>query len=177
MRRKVAVATGLATAAAVLPAVPYVAELTPRAAAGPPLTVICPLPASPAALMWAFSATRSLNRGTHIHGRGSYTLTRASGTACEQDIGGATDVVLSIQGRGKLSRGISRGGTIGAQLVLKVRIANTDLAGCRVGERGTLALFSSYSGAHRDSVKLKLRRCGGETLTVANAIVHVSIPR
>jgi hypothetical protein len=122
-----------------------------------------------AAVSWAFSA----NVGpTYIHGRGSYTPARASGTACQQRTN--ANLVLSVHGRGKLARGISSGGTTGAQLVLPVRVTASDLPSCPVRTRGKLTLFSSYNGTYHDSVRLDLPACFGEE--IGGSGVHVAIP-
>ena len=140
-------------------------------AAPPASTVKCPIAVrgGAAAVSWAFSANVG---STFIHGRGSYTPAQASGTACQQRPN--ANLVLSIRGRGTLARGISNGGTTGAQLVLPVRVAASDLPSCRLRTRGKLTLFSSYNGANRDSVRLDLPACLHENLHGSG--VHVSIP-
>jgi hypothetical protein len=131
--------------------------------------VICPLRPTGAPAAWAFSAHIA---PTSIHGRGSYTPAASGGTVCQQRAN--ADLVLSVQGQAQLARGVVVGRVTGAQLKLHVRVSASDLPSCRVRTRGTLTLFSSYNGAHRDSVRLALPACLTETLHGSN--VHVSIP-
>jgi hypothetical protein len=121
------------------------------------------------AVNWAFSA----NVGRiYIHGRGNYTPARGSGTACQQRTN--ANLVLSVPGRGTLTRGISKGATTGAQLVLPVRVTASDLPSCPLRTRGKLTLFSSYNATQRDSVRLDLPACLHENLHGSG--VHVAIP-
>jgi hypothetical protein len=163
--RRVA-AIGLTAAVATLALAAAVVTASPTGS-----SVKCPIAVKGGvvAVDWAFSATVS---PTYIHGRGSYTPGRASGTACQQRAN--ANLVLSIQGRGTLMRGISKGGTTGAQLVLRVRVTARDLPSCPVGTRGKLTLFSSYNATQRDSVRLDLPACFHEAL--GGAGVHVAIP-
>jgi hypothetical protein len=140
-------------------------------AAPTPSPVKCPIAVKggAAAVSWAFSATVA---PTYIHGRGSYTPARVSGTACQLRTN--ANMVLAVRGRGTLTRGISKGGSTGAQLVLPVRVNASDLPSCRPGTRGKLTLFSSYNATQRDRVALDLPACFHEALDGAG--VHVAIP-
>jgi hypothetical protein len=140
--------------------------------------VKCPIAVTAGAVKWAFSATLP---SFYIHGRGSFSSGHAKGSLCEQSSSRArasTQLVLGAGPRGSLARGITRAGVLGAELVLALTVTQRNAPGCPKATRGSLTLFSSYNGVHRDSVKLHLGGgCAGFSHSFSGAGVRVSLPR
>ncbi len=154
-------------------------------------TVICPVkPGLPTSgdVQWGFTVSdkpvqpRHGVKTTYTHGHGTWTNGKASGKECALDTvaGGTHNIVLSTNGKAKLSPHVYGSGYYGVRLVLPVRVsASTDTA-CPAGRRGTITLFASYYAVHRDSVKLSFPKCAGHDLsytTAADPSLRVEITR
>jgi len=151
--------------------------------------VTCPLRTgapSGGDVQWAFSdsglpAVHAV-KSSYIHGRGSWTSGRATGTACTTDSlrsgGSARDLVLAVGGTSKLTGRVTQGGMLGVRLVLPVKVRASDDKACAKGTTGTITLFASYYATHRDTMRLRFRPgCTGHNLSYAGPTLHVYIAR
>src|ERR1700722_5162046 len=120
---------------------------------------VCPLqPGAPSGgdVQWAFSDSGrpvgNAVKASYVHGRGSWTSGRATGTACTTDSltqrGGGRDLVLATSGTSKLTGRITQGGLLGVRLVLPVSVRASDDTACANGVTGTITLFASYFSVH-----------------------------
>jgi hypothetical protein len=161
VRARVEIALALATALALV----ATGTIALAASATGAASVSCPLkPGSGAGSNWAFSQSGPpRNRAgrlisTYTHGRGNLSNGQASGTTCltehARHLADQT-LVLTVQGAAQLNRPTTINGVLGAQLVLAVRVKRSEDPSCKHGA-GKLTLFSSYNGAHLDSVSLRL---------------------
>jgi hypothetical protein len=150
---------------------------------------VCPLqPGSPSGgdVQWAFSdSARPVGtavKASYVHGRGSWTSGRATGTACTPDSptqgGGVRDLVLAASGKSKLTGRITQGGLLGVRLVLPVNVRASDDTACATGATGTITLFASYFSVHRDSMQIQFNsRCAGHNHSYSGSALHVYIAR
>ena len=134
--------------------------------------------AGAASVSWAFNAILT---SSYLHGRGSFSGGRATGSICQQDSArsrATVHLVLSVHGSGgSLARGITVGGTLGAQLVLPVTVSGSEDPACRVGTHGRVTLFSSYNGVHADTVSIHFNgSCATHQHFYRGSQVHVALP-
>jgi hypothetical protein len=161
-------------------------------AVGPGATakVKCPIKASAAStpVEWAFTESgppSGPHRGiasSYTHGRGRWQAGRASGTVCHADLlsggRGSHNLVLAMAGASTLSPRVTRGGLLGVELALKVKVAASDDTACPVGSSGTVTLFASYFSVHRDSMQMRFAGgCADHNHTFAGSSLHVLITR
>lgn len=139
-------------------------------------------------VQWGFTvsdkpiAPRHGVKTTYTHGHGTWTKGKASGKACTTDTvtGGVHNLVLSTNGKAKLTGHVHGFGHLGVRLVLPVRVIASDDKGCPVGRRGTISLFASYYSVHVDSVKLSFAKCAAHNLiyrSSADPSLRVEITR
>jgi hypothetical protein len=139
------------------------------------------------AVQWEFSelgsptpASSSVS-SSWTRGSGSWSAGRASGTICSNDSGGGLaprGLVLAVSGSSKLSPQITKLGMQGVGIVLPVAVTATSDASCPRGTSGSVTLFASYYGVHRDSIVLHFAAaCASHDHTFAGTIVHVLIAR
>jgi hypothetical protein len=151
--------------------------------------VACPLkPGSPSGgdVQWAFSDSgrpdgNAVN-SSYVHGRGSWTSGRATGTACTTDsptkAAGVRDLVLAVSGTSKLIGRVTQGGLLGVRIVLPVTVRASDDQTCATGSSGTITLFASYSSVHRDTMQIHFSAsCAGHNLSYRGSALHVYIAR
>ncbi|HLY50827.1 MAG TPA: hypothetical protein VKR21_16685 [Solirubrobacteraceae bacterium] len=163
--------------------------LAVSAAAAESGRVACPLQRgapSGGDVQWAFSdsgrpAGKTI-RSSYVHGRGSWTNGRATGTACTTDSpaqnGGVRDLVLAVEGKSKLTARVRQNGLLGVRLVLRMRVRASDDQTCPQATTGTLTLFASYYSVHRDTLQVHFSsRCVGHDLTYSGSALHVYIAR
>jgi hypothetical protein len=129
---------------------------------------------------WAF---RGSGGGSVTSGHGSYNGSSSiSGSVCHNNApsegSGQRLALAAVPGsNARLSRGVTINGTLGAQLVLPVRVTASDDAHCLPGARGTATIFTSYNGAHEDSISLHLSgTCAKHNASYRGARVVVAIP-
>jgi len=151
--------------------------------------VACPLPpGSPAGgdVQWAFSdsgrPSGNTVKSSYVHGRGSWTSGRATGTVCTMDSptnkGGVRDLVLGVSGKSKLTGRVTQSGLLGVRLVFRVKVRASDDMTCGQGVTGTITLFASYYSVHRDTMQIQLSsRCTGHNLSYSGSALHVYIAR
>ncbi|MEA2146539.1 MAG: hypothetical protein QOG59_2126 [Solirubrobacteraceae bacterium] len=163
--------------------------LVVSAASAKSTQVVCPLaPGSPSGgdVQWAFSDSGrpagNAVKSSYVHGRGSWTSGRATGTACTTDSptkgGGVRDLVLAVSGRSKLTGRVTQGGLLGVRLVLGVKVRASDAKHCAKGATGTITLFASYYSVHRDTMQIHFSsRCTGHNLSYRGSSLHVYIAR
>jgi hypothetical protein len=150
---------------------------------------VCPLQpgaASGGDVQWAFSDSgrpvgNAVN-ASYVHGRGSWTSGRATGTACTTDAltkgGGVRDLVLAASGKSKLTGRITQDGLLGVRLVLPVNVRASDDKACANGATGTITLFASYYSVHRDTMQIQFNsRCAGHNRSYSGSALHVYIAR
>jgi hypothetical protein len=151
--------------------------------------VACPLqPGVPSGgdVQWAFSDSgRPIGnavKASYVHGRGSWTSGRATGTACTTDSptkgGGVRDLVLAASGKSKLTGRVTQGGLLGVRLVLPVKVRASDDKACAKGATGTITLFASYYSVHRDTMQIHFNPlCTGHNRSYSGSALHVYIAR
>jgi len=151
--------------------------------------VACPVqPGAPAGgdVQWAFSDSGrpagDAIKASYVHGRGSWTSGRAAGTVCTTDSPTkgrvVRDLVLGVSGTSKLTGRVTRGGLLGVQLVLPIKVRASDDKDCAKGATGTVTLFASYYSVHRDTIQIHFdSRCGGHDRSYGGAALHVYIAR
>jgi hypothetical protein len=151
--------------------------------------VTCPLhPGSPSGgnVQWAFSDSGrpagSAVKSSYVHGRGSWTSGRATGTACTTDSltgnGSVRDLVLAVSGHSKLTGRVTQNGLQGVRIVLAVKVRASDDTACAMGATGTITLFASYYSVHRDTMRIRFSfRCTGHNLSYGGPTLHVYIAR
>jgi hypothetical protein len=151
--------------------------------------VACPLaPGVPAGgdVQWAFSDSgrpgASAVHSSYVHGRGSWTRGRATGTACTTDSpanrAAARNLVLGVSGASQLTGRVTQGGLLGVRMVLHVKVRASDDHACATGAVGTMTLFASYFSVHRDTMRIHFSsRCTGHNLTYGGSTLHVYIAR
>ena len=180
----VIVVAALAGAAALVPAAGASASATavkcPAAAATAP-------PSSAVAVQWEFSQIGSPTpanaavSSSWTRGSGSWSAARASGTICSNDSGAGMatrELVLAVSGASKLSPQSTKLGLLGVGIVLPVAVTATNDAACPRGTVGSVTLFASYYGLHRDSITLHFApACADHDLVFTGASVHVLIAR
>jgi hypothetical protein len=150
---------GLALAAGIAAAV---ISTTSGAASVP--AAYCPLPPGSTNPSWGFHVGAPIQAvtGTYAHGRGTLTGGHAAGAICQVDrSAGAPDrqIVLSVtHGAVNPQHAVTVNGVLGNRMSLPVRVSSTTDTRCHVGTQGTVTLFSSYNGVHRDTVDLTFPR-------------------
>jgi hypothetical protein len=149
----------------------------------------CPLaPGAPSGgdVQWAFSDSgRPVGHAvttSYVHGRGSWTRARATGTACTSDAvkkgGGVRHLVLAVGGKPKLTGRVTQGGLLGVRLVLPVKVRASDDKACAMGATGTITLFASYYSVHRDTMQTQFSAsCDGHNRTYSGSALDVYIAR
>ena len=149
----------------------------------------CPLkPGSPSGgdVQWAFTDSAPPAGGaiksSYVHGRGSWTAGRATGTACTMDTpaktGAVRDLVLTAGGKAKLTGRVTENGLLGVRLVLGVHVSASDDSRCAKGAAGTITLFASYYSVHKDTMQVHFKsRCTGHNLSYSGSSLHVYIAR
>ncbi len=173
MRFRLALGAGIAAA---------VISATSGAASVP--AAYCPLPPGPANPSWGFHVGAPIlgTHGTYAHGRGTLGNGRASGEICQVDrAAGLPDrqIVLSVTaGTAVPEHAVVVSGVLGNLLVLPVRVISTTDGHCVVGTHGSVTLFSSYNGVHKDNVKLALpRACRDHDHRYSGPQVVALVPR
>jgi hypothetical protein len=159
-------------------------------AAGSAAKVKCPIKASAAStpVEWAFSESAPPSgrhegiASSYTHGRGRWQAGRASGTVCHTDLlsggSGSENLVLAVAGAAKLSPRVTRGGLLGVELALNVKVAASDDPACPAGGTGTVTLFASYFSVHRDTVRLRFAAaCATHDHLFTGPSLHVLITR
>jgi hypothetical protein len=171
-------ATALLIAAAAI-------ALAVNSASGAASTVAyCPLPAYHGRQAWGFHAGVPISAatGSYAHGRGSLVGDSAGGAICQVDrVAGAPDrqIILSI-GHGAVTpqHAVTVGGALGNKMRLPVRVTSSTDARCRVGTAGTVTLFATYNGVHRDSVRFAFATaCGRHDHLYSGSGVVALVPR
>ena len=164
-------------------------SLAVSAASGQSVQVTCPLaPGAPTGgdVQWAFSDSGlpagNAIKASYVHGRGSWTNGRATGTACTTDSpapsGGARNLILAVGGPSKLTGRVTEHGLLGVRIVLGVKVRASDDVACAKGATGTITLFASYYSVHRDTMQIRLgSRCHGHDLSYSGTALHVYIAR
>jgi hypothetical protein len=148
MRWRVVLGTGIAAAA-----------ISSAASVASVPAAYCPLPSGPANPSWAFHAGAPIQAasGTYAHGRGTVSGGHASGEICQVDrSAGSADrqIILSVtHGRVVPQHAVTINGVLGNRMSLPVRVSSSTDPRCHVGTRGTVTLFSSYNGVHKDSAE------------------------
>jgi hypothetical protein len=167
-----------------------VATLVATDSPGAAAKVTCPIMASAAStpVEWAFtesSPPSGPHRGiasSYTHGRGRWQAGRASGTVCHTDLlsggKGSRNLVLAMAGASTLSPRVTRGGLLGVELALKVKVAASDDPSCPSGGAGTVTLFASYFSVHRDTLRLRFAgTCSAHNHLFGGPGLHVLITR
>jgi hypothetical protein len=137
-------------------------------------------------VQWDFTDSGRPNgtavKSSYVHGHGTWTNGRASGTGCTMDalkkVTGVRDLVLTIAGKSKLTGQVEQGGLPGVRIILPVKVRATDDKACAKGATGTITLFASYYGVHVDTMRIRFgRHCTGHSLSYSGSTVHVYIAR
>ena len=173
--------TGPAAALAALGAVAIASA--PAVGSGPPVAY-CSLPTYHGTPAWAFRAGVPIHgsSGSYAHGRGSLNGHSAGGAICQVDrVAGSPDrqIVLSI-GRSAVTphHAVSVGGALGNRIVLPVRVASSTDSRCKVGTLGTVTLFATYNGVHRDTARLRFgKACSSHDHAYKGSAVVALVPR
>ena len=151
--------------------------------------VACPVqPGAPSGgdVQWAFSDSGrpvgNAVKASYVHGRGSWTSGRVTGTACTTDSltkgKVVRDLVLAVSGKSKLTGRVTQGGLLGVQLALPMKVRASDDQDCAKGATGTITLFASYYSVHRDTMQIHFNsRCGGHNRSYSGSALHVYIAR
>ena len=161
------------------------AALGARAASGAAQQpAYCSLPPGPANPAWAFHAGAPIQtaRGTYAHGSGTLSGPRAAGKICQVDrVVGSPDrqIIVSVtSGAVSPVHGATLGGAVGNRMVLPVRVSSSSDARCRLGTKGTVMLFASYSGARDDVVQFSFSRaCRDHDQVYSGPSVVALVPR
>ena len=139
---------GTGIAAAVVSTATSVASVPPA---------YCSLPSGPANPSWGFHAGAPIQsaNGTYAHGHGTVSGGHASGEICQVDrSAGSPDrqIILSVTHAAVFPQhAVTINGVLGNRMSLPVRVSSSTDPRCRAGTRGTVTLFSSYNGVHKDS--------------------------
>jgi hypothetical protein len=164
-------------------------SLAVSAAGAEPGQVICPIaPGTPSGgdVQWAFSDSgrpaANAIKSSYVHGRGSWTNGRATGTVCSTDSPTKTGVVrhlvLAVGGQSKLTGRVTENGLLGVRVVVPVKVRASDDLTCATGATGTITLFASYYSVHRDTMRIHFSaRCTGHNLSYGGSALHVYIAR
>lgn len=181
--RSLAAVVSLAAAAAV-------AAVPAGAATGGSAKVKCPIRASSSStpVEWAFTESAppsGAHKGiasSYTHGKGRWQSSKATGAVCHEDSlstgKGSENLVLAMAGASKLSPRITRGGLLGVELALKVKVSASDDSACPVGTNGTVTLFASYFAVHKDTLALSFSGgCADHDHRYAGSSLHVLITR
>ena len=154
-----------------------------------PGKVACPLaPGAPSGgdVQWAFSDSGlpvgNAVRTSYVHGRGSWTSARATGTVCTSDSlrkgSGVRDLVLTVGGTSKLTGRVTQSGLLGVRLVLPVKVSASNDVACAKGATGTITLFASYYSVHRDTMQIQFEsQCTGHNRSYSGSALDVYIAR
>ena len=146
-------------------------------------TVTCPASASSSAgpVQWLFSEYGAPTAASWVRGAGVWNSARSIGTICTEDKGGGLPtrhLVLAVSGNSALSPNITKLGLKGVGIVLPLTVSATDDKACPKGTRGSVTLFASYFGLHRDSIVVHFApACASHNRTFTGSIVHVEIAR
>ncbi|HEU0250579.1 MAG TPA: hypothetical protein VFR48_07640 [Solirubrobacteraceae bacterium] len=164
--------------------------LAASGSAGATAKIKCPIKASASSspVEWAFTesaAPSGPHKGiasSYTHGRGLWQRGKASGTVCHADHlsggKGSRNLVLAMSGSSKLSPRVTRGGLLGVELALKVKVSASDDNACPVGTIGTVTLFASYFETHRDTLALNFSgSCSDHDHRYSGSSLHVLITR
>jgi hypothetical protein len=144
----------------------------------------CPLPAYHGSQAWGFHAgvPVSAAAGSYAHGRGSLQGEHAGGAICQVDrVAGSPDrqIILSI-GHGAVTpeHAVTVGGVLGNEMRLPVHVRSSTDTRCKVGTNGTVTLFASYNGVHKDSVRFTFpTACGRHDHLYSGSGVVALVPR
>jgi hypothetical protein len=159
------------------------------AASAEPGQVVCPIaPGTPSGgeVQWAFSDTGhpagNAIKSSYVHGRGSWTNGRATGTVCSTDSPTKTGVVrhlvLAVGGQSKLTGRVTENGLLGVRIVVPVKVRVSDDMTCATGATGVITLFASYYSIHRDTMHIHFGApCAGHNLSYGGPALHVYIAR
>ncbi len=137
-------------------------------------------------MQWAFSDSGrpagNTIKSSYVHGRGSWTNGRATGTACTMDSTAQTasvrDLVLTVSGKSKLTGRVTENHLPGVRVILGVKVRASDDQSCPQGSTGTITLFASYYSVHRDTMQVHFgSRCAGHNLSYSGSSLHVYIAR
>ena len=131
------------------------------AASVPP--AYCSLPTGPANPAWGFhvGAPITAAKGTYAHGRGTLSGEHATGEICQVDrTAGSPDrqIILSVTHGVVVPQRVTINGVLGRRMALPVRVASSTDSRCRVGTHGTVTLFNSFNGVHKDSADFSFAR-------------------
>jgi hypothetical protein len=170
-------ATALLTASAAVVAVG-------SAAVAASTVAYCPLPAYHGSQAWGFHAGVPISAaaGSYAHGRGSLQGEHAGGAICQVDrVAGSPDrqIIVSI-GHGAVTpeHAVTVGGVLGNEMRLPVHVVSTTDPRCKVGTNGTVTLFASYNGVHRDSVRFAFpKACARHDHIYSGSGVVALVPR
>jgi hypothetical protein len=126
------------------------------------------------------SSSSSTVSYSQTSGGGSWTGGHAKGTICSQDQGGGEpkrSIALLVSGSSRLTANTKQLGLLGVAIVLHVTVSKSgDPAVCPVGATGTVSLFASYYGVHRDKASLAFSgTCAAWDQTFTASILHVEI--
>jgi hypothetical protein len=150
----------------------------------------CPagVAASLGPVQWIWSELGAPQRGSTsatwawMRGNGTWNGGRARGTICAEEKGGGLprrNVVLTVSGASKLTPHVTKLGLLGVQLVLPVKVSASDnSAACSDGSTGSVTLFASYYGVHRDTARVQFAStCAAYDAAFSGPILHVEITR
>lgn len=151
-----------------------------------PKTVGCPIAtrAIVGPVQWSFSDPAPPNgagqriTNAYTHGRGSWSSGHGGGTICQQETiaGTKSTVVLVVAGPARLSTNVTRLGHLGVALRLSFTVSASDDMACPMGTTGSLTLFASYQGVHKDSAKLAFAvECTSHNGAFTGGMLHVLI--
>jgi hypothetical protein len=153
-------------------------------------SVTCPASAADSLgpVQWAFtglgapSASRAGVTNSWFRGTGTWSNGAAHGTICADDQGGGAPknrVVLETSSApSALTPHITKLGLLGVGLTIPVTVTATSDASCAKGTAGTVTLFASYYGVHKDSLVAHFAAaCRDHDLTFTGSDLHVEISR
>jgi hypothetical protein len=164
-------------------------SLAVSGASAEPGQVACPIaPGAPSGgdVQWAFSDSGrpagNAIKSSYVHGRGSWTNGRATGTVCSTDsptkVGVVRQLVLAVGGQSKLTGRVTENGLLGVSIVVPVKVRASDDMTCATGATGAITLFASYYSVHRDTMHIHFSaRCAGHNLSYSGPALHVYIAR
>jgi hypothetical protein len=151
--------------------------------------VVCPIKPSPSPpttgdVQWTFTDSGRPHDPavslSYVHGRGTWTSGRSTGTGCTSDRrhGVVRNLVLSLTGKSKVSGRVTQGGLLGVRLLLPVKVLASDDKSCTKGATGTITLFASYYSVHQDTMQMHFSsHCTGHNLKYSGSLLHVYISR
>jgi hypothetical protein len=144
----------------------------------------CNLTSGPTNPSWAFHVGAPITKptGTYAHGRGTLSGQTASGKMCQVDrvrTGPDRQITLAVTHGGfTLQHATTVNGVIGNRLQVPVRVTNSTDPRCHVGAHGTVTIFASFNGVHKDSVRFAFpKSCARHRHDYSGPAVVALVPR